>query len=251
MVAGVVLAVAGVRTAAPPHAPLPDVAEHRRRWSALHAGIDPKGNRLVAGWLQIMHAISAPLVRAGVHPDVVTLAGPWFTGAALVTALAGGRWLLLATLWLVAGAVADGLDGTVAVLTDRARPWGVVLDALADRLADIIGIVALLAVAHVERFDPGVGPGDVVAQLGGATAVVALFSLEYLRARAGQLGRQVQTITVGERPTRVVIVAVALWCGGLFPGAAAVIAIAGLWGVAAVSVVGFVHLLAAVRAALR
>lgn len=230
----VIVVVAAVTARPPPH--VPTVDEHLRRWSALHGGIDPTGNRVVAGWLRLMHALGRPLARRGIHPDVLTLAGLWWAAAVVVIALPGGRWPLLAAVAVVLGGVADGLDGTVAVLTGRATAWGGVLDAMVDRGADLLLLGALVVI--------GAPPAAAV------TAGASLFGLEYLRARAGQMGAQLTTITVGERATRLVLVGVALWCAGLFTAWSSTIAGVGAWAVAAVAVVGLLQLLPAARRAL-
>lgn len=244
-VAAVAIAVAAMRTSVPPDAPIPARREHLRRWSEVHAGIDPAGNRVVGWWLAGMRALAGPLARRGVAPDVVTFLGLWFATAVLLVSSAGGRWLLVAAVLLVAGSVADGLDGTVAVLCGRDSRWGGVLDAMVDRVADVLLVASLAVVA----WRAGVPP--VRAGGSGAAAVVGLFLLEYLRARAGQAGGHLQVVTVGERPARLVLVGVALWSGGLLPERAGAIAEVGNWAVAAVSVVGLAQLLPAVRRRLR
>lgn len=236
LAASVGIVVVAAITARQP-ARVPALEEHLQRWSALHDGIDPTGNRVVAGWLRLMHVLGRPLARWGVHPDVITVTGLWWAAAVVVLALPGGRWPLLAALAVVLGGVADGLDGTVAALTDRASAWGGVLDAMVDRGADLLVLGALVAV------------GAPLAAA--ATAGASLFALEYLRARAGQLGARLTTVTVGERATRLVLVGVALWCAGLFPGWATTIASVATWAVAAVAVIGLLQLLPAARRALR
>jgi hypothetical protein len=75
--------------------------------------------------------------------------------------------------------------------------------------------------------------------------------LEYLRARTGQMGVHMTTITVGERATRLVLVALGLWCAGLFPVWAGAVATIAAWAVAGVALVGTLQLLPAARRALR
>ena len=51
--------------------------------------------------------------------------------------------MLLAVVLVVVSGLLDGLDGAVAVLTDRATRWGHVLDSLVDRCSDGLYLVAL------------------------------------------------------------------------------------------------------------
>ena len=119
--------------------------------------------------------------------------------ARLAVAAQGGRWPLAAAALVVLAGVLDGLDGAVALHTGRARPLGAVVDAVADRLGDLL-LVATLAVL-------GAPPAWCVA----AAALTMLH--EYLRARAGAAGMPgVGALTVAERPTRLVA------GGGRLPG---------------------------------
>lgn len=169
-----------------------DRATYLRRWSELHGGADPSGT-LVGGWLAMVHALATPLVRLRATPDAVTLLG--LAVACTVPVLAGqGTWgIAAAAVVAAASGVLDSLDGAVAVMTGRATRFGAVLDAVADRVSDA-AFVAALWVA-------GASPGLCVA------AVALAWLHEYTRARAGAAGMsEVGTITVSERPTRVVVV---------------------------------------------
>ena len=188
-------------------------------------------------WLHGMYVVGRPLARLGVHPDVITVSGLWWAFAAWALTAPGDRWPLLATGALIAGSLADALDGTVAVLTERTTAWGAVLDAAVDRLADLVYLAALWTLG---------GDGAVVV-----TAAAALFLLEYVRARAGQEGARMQRVTIGERPTRLIVAGLSMWCAGLFPAHAGGIGTTGAWSVAGVSMVGLVQLIPAVRRALR
>jgi len=200
-------------------------------WSQLHGGYQPTG--LVRGYLRVVYAVVRPFHR--LPPDVLTAVGLLVALAALVPAGFGGRWGVLAAAAVVVSALADSLDGAVAVLAGRATRWGAVLDSVTDRVADLayVGVLWLLG-----------SPGWVCAAAG-----AALFLLEYARARSDASGMdEVGVITVGERPTRVVVVTTCALCGALIDpvwyglGAAAV---------AGLSLVGLGQLLIAVRRRLR
>jgi CDP-diacylglycerol--glycerol-3-phosphate 3-phosphatidyltransferase len=171
-------------------------------WQALHGGYDPRGNRLVRWWLSLSYSVARPLAAARVSPDLVTLFALLLAVAALGPASAGGWWLLLAAALVVLSGFLDNVDGAVAVLTGRATPWGAVMDAVTDRVADLLFLVALLLA----------GAPVVACSLGGAL----MFLLEYLRARATAAGMtEVGVVTVWERPTRVIVTATFLVAGAV------------------------------------
>jgi CDP-diacylglycerol--glycerol-3-phosphate 3-phosphatidyltransferase len=181
-----------------------DRASYLQRWSTLHGGATPTG--VVGGWLALVHAVATPFVRLRVPPDVVTLLG--LAVAALVPLLAGrgSAGQLAAALVVVASGLADSLDGAVAVMTDRVTRWGALLDALVDRIADAVLAAALWVLG---------APAWLVA-VGVATGWLH----EYVRARAGGLGMAgVGVITVGERPTRIIVVVMTLLAAAARPEA--------------------------------
>jgi CDP-diacylglycerol--glycerol-3-phosphate 3-phosphatidyltransferase len=209
----------------------PNPAE-QRDWSALHGGVAPSA--LVRLWLRGVQGLAAVGPVSRVPPDVLSAAGVVaLAGAAAVAA----RWPLSTAALVVLAGVLDGLDGAVALHTGRARPLGAVVDALADRLGDLL-LAATLAVLG--------------APVGWCVAAGALTLLhEYLRARATAAGMPgVGPVTVAERPTRLVLVAVAALGTAALPGGTpwtgwnwAVVSAVG-W--VAVGAVGFLHLSAGV-----
>ena len=215
-----------VLTRRPPLQPIPDFDTYLDRWSAAHEGYDARPTRVLRGWLTLMYAAARPLATYGVLPDVVTAWAVWVAIAVVALAAAGGLWAVLAAFLLVAGGFGDGLDGAVAVLTDRATRWGYVLDSVADRVSDTLFLVAAWAVG-------------APAWLAVATGVTVLL-VEYLRARAGNAGvDHVEVITVGERPSRVICCAIAVALAGAVPARAT--ALAG-WSVAVLLVLSIVAL---------
>jgi archaetidylinositol phosphate synthase len=174
-------------------------------WSSLHGGIRP--SPVVRGWLRLVRALSAgPVAR--VPPDVLSVLGVLVlvgAGALAVVGRSGptASTLLTALLVIVAG-ILDGLDGAVALRTGRARPLGAVVDAVCDRLGDLVlaGILLVLG-----------------APVAWAAATAALTLLhEYARARAQSVGMPgVGAVTVAERPTRLIVVALAAAGAAAFP----------------------------------
>lgn len=210
-----------------------DRATYLRRWSDLHGGADPT-RPLVAGWLAMVHALATPLVRLRVTPNGVTLLG--LAVACSVPALVAlGPVGAIAGALVVAGSgVLDSLDGAVAVMTGRASRFGAVLDAVADRVSDA-AFVAALWVA-------GAPAGWCVA------AVAVAWLHEYTRARAGAAGMaEVGAITVGERPTRVIVVVAFLLAGQTAAGDQPWWYALGAGTLVVVGALGFIQLVAVVR----
>ena len=174
-----------------------DGDEHVRDWAALHATEPPAG--FVGGWLKAAGVVARPLVRAGISPNMVTVAALAMAVVAVPLAAVDG-WVgpAAACLAVTLSGLLDSLDGAVAVQAGRTTKVGFLLDSALDRIADA-AFPAALAVAA--------GGGEWLAV--GATA--ACWWLEYVRARgslAGVTGKAL--ITPGERPTRIILTAVGL-----------------------------------------
>jgi phosphatidylglycerophosphate synthase len=192
----------------------------------------------VRGWLTIAYTCGRPLAAARVPPTVVTVAGLLVAWSVVPVADLGRRWPLLATVLVVLSGLLDSLDGTVAVLSDRISRWGGLLDALCDRGADAAYGVALWVL--------------------GAPAWLALvwvglsWLAEYARARGQVLvSAPVDVVTVGERPTRIVITAFTLAGCAVLAAHADGVATAGAAAGAASAAIGLLQLLAALRRRLR
>jgi CDP-diacylglycerol--glycerol-3-phosphate 3-phosphatidyltransferase len=214
---------------------VPGRQEYLRRWAALHGDAGTGG--LVGWWLGLTHRLAVPLARRGVGPDTVTMLGLAVSVTVVPPAAVGGRWPLLAVGLVVLSGLMDNLDGAVAVLTDRVSRWGAVLDAVCDRVADTAYVVALW----------------VSGAPGWLCALAAALSLlhEYVRARAGAAGmHRVGVVSVGERPTRVIVTAMFLLAAGLYPAASATWALLGAAAWVGTGAVGLAQVLVAVRSEL-
>ena len=203
-------------------------------WSSLHDGVQPSA--VVRGWLRMVRTLAAgPVLR--IPPDLLSAAGVLaLLGAWAVVAVIG--WPALAVPLVVLAGVLDGLDGAVALRTGRARPLGAVVDAVADRLGDLLLAAVLLAL--------GAAPGWV------AVAVVLVLLHEYIRSRAQAAGMPgVGAVTVAERPTRLIVVALAAGGAAVLPAGLPLLGWG--WGTTfaitwtVVGVVGMVQLLVGVR----
>ncbi len=216
----------------------PDPTAFRARWAGLHGGVELSGSRSIEAWLGLVERAARPLARRNVEPDALTGLGVLAAAAAPVAARAGGRWRLASGAAVLASGFFDGLDGSVALLSGSESGWGFVLDSLADRASDGLHLVALRAAGAPPRLVVSAGAGVI--------------ALEYARARAMAAGlTEIGTITVGERPVRVAVVAAALLAAGSFPYAARVFAAGAAAGIAAVSAAGTVQFLRVAAAGLR
>src|SRR5690606_25146364 len=90
------------------------------------------------------------LVRLGVSPDTVTVAGTVLTSTTALTLLPTGH-LTVGALVLGVLVLFDNLDGQMARLTGTESRWGAFLDSTMDRLADaaIFAAVAVWSLRHL------------------------------------------------------------------------------------------------------
>ena len=218
--------------------PLPGRDTYLAQWSALHGGYDlARGLWLVRAWLTVVYWLARPLAARRVRPSAVTAGGAVLPALAIPPAVAGGRWPLLGALVIVLSGLADNLDGAVAILTRRASAWGYVLDSVVDRCGDLAYLLALWCLG---------APGGLVIAAGSMLGL-----LEYTRARAGNAGfDEIGVVTVGERPTRIIIAAVGSFGAGLVPGLANLAASIATTATLAVCAIGLLQLTATVHAAL-
>lgn len=221
-----------------PVAELPSRDGYFAAWATVHGGYDPRGTGLVGWWLSGVYVVARPLARAGVSPSVLTSYGLVVAGLVPCVAVVGPRWPLLAGLVVALSAGLDNLDGAVAVLSSRTSGWGFLVDSLVDRVSDAAYLVGFWLLGCA-------GWLCVVAGCG-------LGLLEYARSRAGNAGMtSIEVVTVGERPTRVIIASSFLIAAGVFPGHADVVAVVAVLATAGVSLIGLAQLLAAAYPLLR
>lgn len=150
--------------------------EHVLGWQQLH-GVEP--STLVRRWLRVVLWVSRPL---HVPPWTVTVA------AVLVTLVAVAVPLPVAAALVLLAGLLDGVDGCVALLHDRASDVGRRLDHAADRIGEVVFGVLLWRA----------GAPWWLAVL----AVALMLAVEVLRRSP--------SVTVGERPVRVLFTASAL-----------------------------------------
>ena len=151
-------------------------------WSRLHGDANISG--IVKGWLSISYVIVKPLSKARVTPNILTILGLFF--GVLLYANAATFW---APALLVLSLICDGIDGSLAIVTNKSTKWGAILDSTVDRLTEIFWVLALYKIG---------------ADLKLLIIVLLAASLqEYIRARAAGLGvSEVGIVTFAERPVR-------------------------------------------------
>jgi len=181
--------------------PAESVQEYFQRWSTLHGGVDPRGSVLIKFWLTFAYVAARPLVAMRFTPNAVTMLGLVVAGLVPLCAWLshdrGATWLWLAVVVSAISGLLDNLDGAVAIMTGKTSVWGYVLDSVADRFADALLLGALWIAG---------APGWLIA-----IVIVLTFAQEYARARAAAAGMsEVGVVSIWERPTRIIVVAVFL-----------------------------------------
>jgi CDP-diacylglycerol---glycerol-3-phosphate 3-phosphatidyltransferase len=166
----------------------------------------------------------APIARAlhsrGVGANAVTVAGLLITLAGAF--ILGSGQPGLALLVLLAGTLADAIDGQVARLSGGGTRLGAFLDSTFDRLSDAALCVAALIVGGTH--------GDALLFVTGIIALVSGSLVPYIRAKAESLGLGA-SVGFAPREARLalIILGVAAWAvtGSLsfFTAAVAVVAL--------------------------
>ena len=209
--------------------------DYAAAWAELHGGYDPRrASTVVRGWVRLAYRLGSWLSRRGVGPMAVTTTGLLLCAAVPVSvALLERPGVLLAAVVVLVAALADGLDGAVAVITGRASRLGYVYDSVADRLGELAWLVAFWLAG---------APGWLVVAAGAAS-----WLQEYARARATAAGMsEVGVVTVAERPTRVLVAVFGLLAAFALP--ALITVAAAVW--LALTLVAGIQLTIAIRRSL-
>jgi phosphatidylglycerophosphate synthase len=151
-------------------------------WRRLHGDANISG--IVKGWLSISYVVVKPLSKARVTPNILTIFGLLF--GVLLYVNAETFW---APALLVLSLICDGIDGSLAIVTNKSTKWGAILDSTVDRLTEIFWVLALYKIGADLKL-----------------LIIVLLSAsvqEYVRARAAGLGvSEVGIVTFAERPVR-------------------------------------------------
>lgn len=169
---------------------------------------NPSARRIAA---VVIEPPARGLLRLGVSPDAVTIAGTLLSVTISIVCFTTGR-LVLGVVLLAVVLFSDLLDGTMARLSGRSGPWGNFLDATLDRVADgaVFGSLAIYAASIGELWTAG----------GAIAALVTGQVTSYAKARAEAVGASAN-VGIAERAERLglagigVIAAAAGWSAGL------------------------------------
>lgn len=165
-------------------------SEFLSTWSKIHGDAQVTG--IVNGWLNISYLITKLLAKIRISPNGLTIFGLVF--GVLLYLNSQSIW---APILLVLSLICDGLDGSLAIITEKSSKWGAILDSVIDRLTEVFWVLALYSL--------GINLTLLIAVLILSTVQ------EYLRARAGGVGVvEVGVVTYAERPVRASFVFIAL-----------------------------------------
>jgi phosphatidylglycerophosphate synthase len=119
----------------------------------------------------------------------------------------------------------DGIDGSLAMISEKSSTRGAMIDSIVDRLSEVFWALTFYRLGADFRLI--------------ALAWVLAFTQEYLRARGAGLGeREIGAVTIAERPVRASLLFIALI--GYLLGFELVNILAAIW--ASMQLNAFVHL---------
>ena len=139
--------------------------------------------------------VARALLRIGVTPDAVTIAGTVAVVVIALWTLPTGH-LLLGALLLGGCVLTDSLDGVMARLAGRAGPWGAFLDSTLDRVGDA-AILGGIAMGFVNAGDARTAAVAIACLVGGLV-------VSYAKARAEGVGAECN-VGIAERTERLII----------------------------------------------
>ena len=157
------------------------------RWSELHSDVEVKG--IVKYWFIVSKYLAWPFIVLRISPNIIS-----FSSILISLPLIFDRslwWLVIVALIL------DGIDGRVAIERKMESKLGSLIDSISDRVSEFIWALAL----HMAGLN-----GLLISIF-----ICCAWVQEYLRARAGGLGyRKIGLVTISERPTRAIFIALIL-----------------------------------------
>ena len=137
------------------------------------------------GFSTARDAIARRLVKIGVTPNALTLAGAVVTaGAGVCYALGAGRdysFLVWGAVLLIVASACDMLDGAVARIGRKASVFGEFLDSTLDRFSDF-SIYAGMAIGYAS-----LGPANITFVLLAMLSFFNSIMISYAKARAENL----------------------------------------------------------------
>ena len=180
--------------------------------------------------------VARALLRAGVSPDAVTVAGTVGVSAAAL-ALYPMDQLFWGTIVITLFVFSDLVDGIMAREAGASGPWGSFLDSTLDRIQDAAIFLAL------SWWGFGAGQIPAVGVLAGVCLALGML-VSYARAKAESLGLTA-SVGVAERAERLVLTLVFAGLTGLGLPTAVLTTVLALLAVA--SLVTVLQRVAAVR----
>jgi CDP-diacylglycerol--glycerol-3-phosphate 3-phosphatidyltransferase len=153
-------------------------------WSQLHGNAPI--SKVVKAWLQISYVVAKALIKMRLTANFVTILGLLF--AILLFLFAHENW---SAIFLILSLFADGIDGSIAIISKKNSKFGALLDAIIDKVSELFWILALYKI--------GVEISYLIFVL-----VLALIQ-EYLRSRSSGVGlTELGVVTIAERPVRAI-----------------------------------------------
>jgi phosphatidylglycerophosphate synthase len=132
------------------------------------------------------------LCKLKISANLLTISGLLF--AALLYLFGKEVW---SPIFLVLSLMADGIDGSMAIISGKASKFGSLLDSVVDRISEVLWVLVLYKI----------GIDQEVLLL----IVITAFIQEYLRSRSGGLGlTDIGIVTIAERPVRASFVFIIL-----------------------------------------
>ena len=152
------------------------------------------------------------MARAGITPNMLTVAGTVASVGAAVATLPRGHFIAGPPLLAVV-LVGDSFDGVLARATGRTSVFGAFLDSTLDRLADGAVFASLAAGAALTMTSDSAALRTVTVVLA-LVCVVLAATVPYARARAESIGATA-SVGIAERTDRLVVALVATFAVGL------------------------------------
>lgn len=169
-------------------------------------------------YFKIVGPVADVFARAGVHPNILSIAGLLLSVAAGVI-YCHGRFFWAAWVVVLAG-ICDTLDGSIARQTNKKSDFGAFFDSTLDRYSDMflfIGLAYYFAGGRAFLMPPQSGenleasPWIVIAII---FAIAGSFMVSYTRARAEGLGMGCKAGMM-QRPERITLLVIGSLLGSI------------------------------------
>jgi CDP-diacylglycerol--glycerol-3-phosphate 3-phosphatidyltransferase len=169
-------------------------------------------------YFKIVGPVGDLFARAGIHPNILSIAGLLLSVAAGLI-YCHGSFFWAAWVVVLAG-ICDSLDGRIARQTNRKSDFGAFFDSTLDRYSDMflfIGLAYYFAggrpflVPRQSGGSPEVSAWTVMAII---FAIAGSFMVSYTRARAEGLGMECKTGMM-QRPERITLLVIGSLLGSI------------------------------------